>query len=66
MAIVTMILGKQVVESRFFPNTHLLIEGYLQGLKQDMLEQNDDLIKQQDAVPTFEVKVTPKKIVVRN
>jgi hypothetical protein len=66
MAIVTMILGKQVVESRVFPNSHLLINGYLQGLKQDMLEQNDDLVKQQEAVPKFEVEITPKKIVIRN
>ena len=66
MAMVTMTLGKLVVESRFFPNSHLLINGYLQGLKLDMLEQNDDLIKQQDAVPVFEVEVTPKKKVTRN
>ena len=66
MAIVTMTIGKQVIESRFFPNSHLLINGYLQGLKLDMLEQNDDLIKLHEATPKFEIEVTPKKIIVRN
>ena len=58
----TMHLGNEVIEIRWFPDGHLLIEGYLQGLKLDLLEQNDDLVRVSKSEPRFEVRVGPDKI----
>lgn len=55
-------LGNKVIETRWFPDGHLLIEGYLQGLKLDLLEQNDDIVRMSKKEPYFEVQVGPKKI----
>jgi hypothetical protein len=66
MASMTMYLNGIVVESRWFPDHHLTIDGYLQGVKQDLLEQNEDLLANNKTTPEFEVKAIPKKIIVRN
>lgn len=63
MAFFIMRLNSEVIEARNIPDAHLLIKGYLQGLQQDMLEQNDDIIKQREKEPEFEVRVVSKKIV---
>jgi hypothetical protein len=63
MASVTMRIDNKVIETRWFPDSHLLIKGYLQGLKQDLLEQNDDIIQLSNSAPEFEVQATPKQII---
>jgi len=55
-------INDQVVETRTFPSDHLLIAGYLKGLKIDMLEQNDDLIKGTHATPVFDLVIERKRI----
>ena len=62
MAMLSMILDNKIIETRLFPNAHLKIEGYVQGLKNDMLEQNDDLLKESKGTPEFKVEVVPRKI----
>lgn len=62
MAFITLILDKQAIETRFFPDQHLRIEGYLQGLAIDLLEQNSDLVELILERPYFKVEIIPKRI----
>lgn len=63
MALVTLLVDNQVIETRLFPNAHLKIEGYLQGLKYDMLERNNDILDSMKAIPEFRVEVPKRKII---
>lgn len=53
-------INTEVIETRWFPSNHLLIEGYLDGLINDMLECNDDIIKLNRKGPEFQVKMKAK------
>ena len=42
--IVLMTVADKVIEARVIPLKNVQIAGYLEGLKQDMIEQNEDII----------------------
>jgi hypothetical protein len=54
--IVTMLLGEVVIESRVIPTRNLEIDGYLKGLQQDMMEQNEDILNSTKENPTFKIE----------
>lgn len=66
MASVTLTINNQAIETRFFPDQHLKLEGYLQGLKLDMLEQNDDILRMVPEKPEFQVEVILTKNIIQN
>ena len=51
-----------MIEMRWFPDEHLSIEGYVKGLKLDMLEQNDDVIREFKKEPVFQIERQTKNI----
>jgi len=57
--IVQMILGNKLVEVRQFPDRNLSIEGYIEGLKKDMIEQNEDIIDLSNEQPEFKFEAFP-------
>ena len=63
MSIITMFADQKLIESRFIPDGHLRIEGYLQGLKNDMIEKNNDVIDPSKNELRFTVEPFPKRIV---
>jgi hypothetical protein len=63
MATVSMIVNNNVIETKVLPNSHLKIEGYLQGLKNDMLERNDELIHLAKENPEFIVAISSRKVI---
>ncbi|HVG40054.1 MAG TPA: hypothetical protein VM888_00485 [Chitinophagaceae bacterium] len=63
MAIVTMTVNDKVIETSIFPDAHLKIEGYLQGLKLDMIERNEDIIDLTVDKPQFVVEIVSRKII---
>ena len=64
--LVTLTLGGKAVETRDVPAKNLQIEGYFEGLINDMLEQNEDVIDLTKQTPQFVItgdERPPKKIV---
>lgn len=56
-----MTLNEKIIESRFVPDKNLLIEGYMKGLKRDMIEQNEDIIDLSEEEPKFYFEEWPVK-----
>jgi hypothetical protein len=57
--LVRLIVGNKIIELRQFPDKNLSIEGYIEGLKKDMIEQNEDVIDLTSEKPEFEFEVFP-------
>lgn len=66
MASLTLTINDQAIETRFFPDQHLKLEGFLQGLKLDMLELNHEVLKSVPEKPVFHVEVFAKKKIIFN
>ena len=64
--IIQMIVGSKVVDFRQFPDKNLLVEGYLEGLKNDMIEQNEDIMDLSEEQPEFRVEPFPARKLYRN
>jgi hypothetical protein len=65
--IITLIVDGKTVESRFVPSENLQINGYLQGLKNDMIEHNEDLIDLTKPAIKFVITDVPRlKKIVQN
>jgi len=63
--IVTLLVNGKAIESRPVPTKNFSIEGYFEGLKNDMLEQNEDIIdltgsRAEFVISNFDL---PKKII---
>ena len=54
-----MIVGNKLVDLRYFPDRNLAIEGYIEGLKHDMIEQNEDMIDGSKEQPEFRFESFP-------
>jgi hypothetical protein len=59
--LVRLIVGNKIIELRQFPDKNLSIEGYIEGLKKDMIEQNEDVIDLTSEKPEFEFEVFPDR-----
>ena len=57
--LVRMIVGNKLIDFRQFPDKNLSIEGYVEGLKKDMIEQNEDIIDLTDEKPEFKFEACP-------
>jgi hypothetical protein len=57
--IVQMIVGNKLIDVRHVPDRNLSIEGYVEGLKNDMLEQNEDIIDLTKEKPEFRFEAFP-------
>ena len=57
--LVRMIVGNKLIDLRQFPDKNLSIEGYVEGLKNDMIEQNEDIIDLTDEKPEFKFESFP-------
>jgi hypothetical protein len=53
--IIVMTINNQVIEARAVPPKNLEIQGYLEGLKKDMIEQNEDIIDLTKEKPEFKI-----------
>lgn len=53
LMIVVMKVKDKVIEARFIPAKNLQISGYMEGLKKDMIEQNEDIIDLTKETPEF-------------
>ena len=56
--IVLMTVADKVIEARVIPLKNLQIAGYLEGLKKDMIEQNEDIIDLTKEKPEFRLEDT--------
>jgi hypothetical protein len=54
--IVLMTVADKVIEARVIPLKNLQIAGYLEGLKKDMIEQNEDIIDLTKEKPEFRLE----------
>ena len=54
--IVLMTVADKVIEARVIPLKNVQIAGYLEGLKQDMIEQNEDIIDFTKEKPEFRLE----------
>jgi len=63
--IVVMTLNNKIIEARTIEPRNLEIEGYMQGLQNDMLENNEDIIDLSKDKPTirFEIVVPEKNYI---
>lgn len=61
-----MTIDGTVIDQRVVPSQNLSIEGYLQGLQNDMIEQNEDIIDLSVQKPQFFLQTYPVKKVTRN
>jgi hypothetical protein len=62
--LVLMKVNDKIIVSRFIPYKNLQNEGYMEGLKKDMIEQNEDIMDLTRETPEFvyeeiQIKVTP-------
>lgn len=64
--IITLYLGNEIVESRFIPQKNLSIDGYLEGLKNDMMEQNEEIMDLSHEKPVIVVENLPAKKLFQN
>lgn len=65
--IVTLLVNGKAIESRPVPTKNLSIEGYFEGLKIDMLEQNEDIIDLTEQKAEFVISdFDPPKKIIRN
>lgn len=55
--IVLMTVGNNIIEARDIPDKNLQVEGYLEGLKKDMIEKNEDIIDLTTERPEFKFQV---------
>lgn len=56
-----MTIDGTIVDQRVVPSQNLTIEGYLQGLQNDMIEQNEDIIDLSTQRPEFVLQTFPIK-----
>jgi hypothetical protein len=54
-------VADKVVEARIISERHLNIDGYLEGLKKDMIEANEDVLDLSDEQPVFKLTPFPQK-----
>lgn len=54
-----MMIGNRLVDLRQFPDKNLAIKGYLEGLRNDMIEQNEDIIDLGKEPPQFRFEFFP-------
>jgi hypothetical protein len=64
--IIQMMVGNKLVDFRQFPDMNLLVEGYLEGLKNDMIEQNEDIMDLSQEQPEFKLEPFPAPKRYRN
>jgi hypothetical protein len=65
--VITLIVNGKTVESRFVRSENLLINGYLQGLKNDMIEHNEEVIDlTKPAIQFVITDVPPMKNIIKN
>ena len=64
--IITLYLGNEIVESRFIPQKNLSIDGYLEGLENDMMEQNEEIMDLSHEKPAIVVENLPAKKLFQN
>jgi hypothetical protein len=64
--IIIMTIDGTIVDQRVVPSQNLTIEGYLQGLQNDMIEQNEDFIDLSTQKPEFILQTSPIKKVTPN
>ena len=57
--LVQMIVGNKLIDQRQFPDKNLSIEGYVEGLKNDMIEQNEDILDLTKEKPEFKFEAFP-------
>jgi hypothetical protein len=57
--IIQMMVGNRLMDLKQFPDKNLLIEGYLEGLKNDMIEQNEDIMDLSEEQPEFRLVPFP-------
>jgi hypothetical protein len=51
-------LDNKVIDARSVPEKNLEISGYFEGLKRDMIEQNEDIIDLSQQKPQFRFAYT--------
>ncbi len=61
-----MTIDGAIVDQRVVPSQNLTIEGYLQGLQNDMIEQNEDILDLSTQKPEFVLQTFPIKKITRN
>lgn len=66
MAEAIMRINKKVIDVRWFPSNNIMIKGYLDGLVNDMLECNNDIIKRNRNEPEFQVRIKTRRAAVRD
>ena len=59
--IFTMVIDNTIIETKVLNHIHLSTGGYLQGLKNDMLERNEDIIDLTQKQPEFYIAVRKEK-----
>jgi hypothetical protein len=65
--IITLIINGKPIESRFVPDGNLQLQGYLQGLQNDMIEQNEDILDLTESKAEFVISDFPSvRDTVRN
>jgi hypothetical protein len=64
LMIVLMTVADKVIETRVIPLKNLQISGYLEGLKKDMIEQNEDIIDLTKEKPEFRLEDTMDQEVI--
>ena len=57
--IVLMTVENAIIEARIIPDKNLQIPGYFEGLKNDMIESNEDLIDLNKEKPEFRLMSPP-------
>jgi hypothetical protein len=57
--IIQMMVGNKLVDIRQFPDRNIFIEGYLEGMKNDMIEQNEDIMDLSQEQPEFKLEPFP-------
>ena len=55
MAIITLKLDKELIASRTFTDSHIYIPGYVEGLKQDIIEEHEEIIYLNNRKPQLEI-----------
>jgi hypothetical protein len=61
-----MLVGDNLIDVRLVPDRNLSIEGYIEGLKNDMPEQNEDIIDLTKEKPEFRLEARKKQPYVRS
>jgi len=62
--VILMTIAEKLIEARVVLPKNLQIAGYMEGLKKDMIEQNEDIINLYKEEPEFKFEDSPGKLFI--